>query len=61
MDPSDFVSVSIRPTPRAIDGELPPEAMLAVSAWIACNEATLMDYWDGTIDTIALASRLKRP
>ena len=61
MDPTDLVSVSIRPTPRAIDGELPPAVMQAVSAWIAHNEAALMDYWDGTIDTIALASRLKRP
>jgi hypothetical protein len=61
MDPTDLVSVSIRPTPRAIDGDLPPEVMQAVSAWIACNEEALMNYWDGAIDTIELATRLRRP
>ena len=60
MDPTDLVSVSVRPSPRAIDGELPPEVMQAVAAWIAANEAALMDYWDGAIDTIELASRLRR-
>jgi len=61
MDPTDLVSVSIRPTPRAIDGELSPDVMQAVSVWISGNEAVLMDYWDGTIDTIELAARLTRP
>jgi hypothetical protein len=60
MDPTDLVSVSIRPTPRAIDGELPPEVMQAVSAWIGRNEAALMDYWSGTIDTVELVARLQR-
>jgi hypothetical protein len=60
MDPTDLVSVSFRPTPRAIDGDLPPEVMQAVSAWIADNEAVLLDYWDGAIDTVELASRLRR-
>jgi hypothetical protein len=60
MDPNDLVSVSIRATPRAIDGDLPPEVMPAVSGWIACNEAALMDYWDGAIDKIELASRRDR-
>jgi hypothetical protein len=59
MDPTDPVSVSIRPSPRAIDGELPPEVMQAVSAWIETNEAALIDYWDGAIDTIELANRLR--
>ena len=61
MDPTDLVSVSIRPTPRAIDGELPPDVMRAVSEWISHNEAVLLDYWDGRIDTIELAARLRRP
>jgi hypothetical protein len=61
MDPTDLVSVSIRPTPRAIDGELPPEVMQAVSAWIARNEAALLDNWNGTTDTIELSARLKWP
>jgi hypothetical protein len=61
MDPTDLVSVSIRPSPRAIDGDLPPEIMQAVSVWVAVNENALMDYWDGAIDTIELASRLRRP
>jgi hypothetical protein len=61
MDPTDLVSVSIRPSPRAIDGDLPPEVMQAVSAWIAANEAALIDYWDGAIDTVELVTRLKRP
>jgi hypothetical protein len=61
MDPTDLVSVSIRPSPRAIDGDPPPEVMQAVSPWIERNEAALMDYWDGAIDTIELASRLRPP
>jgi hypothetical protein len=61
MDPTDLVSISIRPTPRAIDGELPPEVMRSVSAWIVRNEAVLLDYWDGRIDTVELATRLGRP
>ncbi len=61
MDPTDLVSVSIRPSPRAIDGQLPPEVMQAVSEWVVTNEAALVDYWNGAIDTIELAARLRRP
>jgi hypothetical protein len=60
MDPNDLVSVSIRPTPHAIDGDLSPDVMHAVSAWIAFNEVVLRDYWDGAIDTVELASRPRR-
>jgi hypothetical protein len=60
MDPTDLVSVSIRPSARAIDGELRQDVMQAVAAWIAANEAVLIDYWDGAIDTVELVSRLRR-
>jgi hypothetical protein len=39
----DAVSVAVRPQPRVIGASLPPADRQAVFAWIALNEAALVD------------------
>jgi len=38
--------VAIRPAPQQVSGNLSPDAMCAVSAWIKLNEAVLVDHWN---------------
>ena len=51
--------MGVRPSPHLIVGELSTEDEHAVGAWIALNEATLVAYWDGDIDTLELVQSLK--
>jgi hypothetical protein len=46
--------------PRVVAGALASEDFAAVGKWIALNLDPLIEYWDGTIDTIELAGRLRR-
>jgi hypothetical protein len=59
MVPDQLASVTIRPEPRLIEGELPNEDLAAVSAWIRLNENILLAYWDGTADTTDLVQGLR--
>ncbi|MBY0336985.1 MAG: DUF4160 domain-containing protein [Acetobacteraceae bacterium] len=59
MSPDELVPVSIRPEPRLIEGDLPPEDLAAVSAWIRLNEEILLAYWDGSADTTDLIRDLR--
>lgn len=52
--------VALRPVPRVVTGALTSEDFAAVRSWIALNMAALIEYWDGTIDTIELAGRLRK-
>jgi hypothetical protein len=58
MDLSNAAVVGIRPTPHMVAGKLDTSDFAAVRAWIALNFQALMDYWDGSIDTIELGARL---
>jgi hypothetical protein len=59
MSPSNTVSVAVRPAPHLVAGQLSATDLRAVSQWIRLNEATIVGYWDGTIDTGELIQRLR--
>jgi hypothetical protein len=56
IDPSHTAVFGVRPIP----GYLPASDQHAVSDWIKLNEAAIIEYWDGVIDTGELLGRLKR-
>ena len=60
MDIGHTAVVGIRPSPRLIQGTLVPADLDLVSQWIRVNEDVLMDFWNETIDSTELASRLKK-
>jgi hypothetical protein len=59
MNVSNTAVVGVRPAPHVIAGRLAPADEQAVSAWIALNEAPIIDYWDGRIDTVQMAQQLR--
>ncbi len=59
MNPADTAVVGVRPVPRIITGRLAADDERAVFRWLSLNEAALVDYWDGQIDTIQLGNRLR--
>jgi hypothetical protein len=60
MDISNTAIVGIRPQPRLLRSQLPAADFEQVAAWIALNEAALLDFWNGEIDTIELGARLRK-
>jgi len=58
MDLDQAAVVVIRPVPKLIEGSLTATDLAAVSEWIGCNDAALIDYWDGSIDTAEFIARL---
>ena len=56
MDVSNTAVVGIRPRPKLLRGQLPAADFQQVAAWIALNEAALLDFWNGKIDTIELGA-----
>jgi len=60
MVPADTAVVGIRSAPALIEGDLTPRDFAAVARWIELNRAALLEFWDGTIDTIELGQRLIR-
>ena len=60
IDIDDMAVVGIRPTPTLIEGSLDAGSLKLVQKWIALNEATLIGYWDGELDTAELLQNLKR-
>jgi hypothetical protein len=59
MNPSNTAVVGVRPSPHMIAGSLSPEDEKVVFQWISMNEAALIKYWEGEIDTIQLGHALK--
>ncbi|MBV8451259.1 MAG: hypothetical protein JOZ29_03180 [Deltaproteobacteria bacterium] len=59
MNPSNTAVVGVRPSPHMITGNLSPDNEKAVFQWISLNEAALLAYWEGEIDTIQLGHALK--
>ena len=47
---SDMISVTVRPTVRAIGVELPTDEMEALTRWIDLNRDVLVKYWTGEIE-----------
>lgn len=60
IDIDDMAVVGIRPTPALIEGPLDAASLKLVQKWIALNEATLIGYWDGDLDTVEMLQRLQR-
>ena len=60
MDPSNLAVVSISPSPRVVHGPLAQSDFASIAAWIALNEAVLIDYGNGTNSTVELAARIRR-
>jgi hypothetical protein len=59
MSIANTAVVSVRPAPRLITGQLSPTDMQIVSDWVQLNETPIISYWNGTIDTATLVSRLR--
>ncbi|HKM70799.1 MAG TPA: hypothetical protein VKG22_06105 [Stellaceae bacterium] len=57
---SNTAVVSVRPTPHVIAGHLSPDDRQAVFEWVSLNNAALVGYWEGRIDTIEMGQLLKR-
>jgi hypothetical protein len=60
MDPGNLAVVAIRPHPHFVAGRLSAADLRLVSQWLALNEAAVPDHWNGVIDGVELAQRLKR-
>jgi len=60
MDVANTAVVGLRPQPSLIKGRLPAPELDLVSRWITLNDAVLLDFWNGAIDTVELASRLRK-
>jgi len=48
--PSEMITVSVRPTVRAVKGTLDPRDLALLMRWIELNEDVLIAYWDGIIE-----------
>jgi hypothetical protein len=59
-DPYNTASVSVRPAPQLVAGQLSPADLRAVSDWIRLNEAVIVGYWDGSIGIAQLIQQLRR-
>jgi hypothetical protein len=59
MLPGGLATVSVRPQPRLVAGNLSPADFDLVSRWIIANEAALVDYWENRISTAELVRRLQ--
>jgi len=55
----EMQSVAIRPAPHLVNGEMKPADFRKLSRWIELNRQTLIDYWEGEIDTKDLINQLK--
>jgi hypothetical protein len=59
MQFDNTASVAVRPHPHIAVGNLSTDDLQAVTQWITINSDTLIDYWNGAIDTLELARRLR--
>jgi len=59
MNPANTAVVAVRPAPRITAGRLSSDDERAVFQWVSLNEAALVAYWDGQIDTIQLGHLLQ--
>lgn len=50
--------VGVRPAPHLVSGRLSGDDREAVFSWLSLNEAALLAYWEGEIDTIQLGQLL---
>lgn len=48
--PSEMLTITVRPTPRLIRGEMNSHEFDLVRRWIELNLGVLIDYWNGVIE-----------
>lgn len=60
IDIEDMAVVGVRPTPTLIEGQLDSASLKQVQQWIALNEAVLIGFWDGELDTVEMLEGLQR-
>ena len=56
----DAAIVVVRPEPRVLHGQVAPDDLRRVIAWIKLNEAVLIDFWEERARTSDLMARLQR-
>jgi hypothetical protein len=59
MNIDNTAAVGVRPAPHLVTGRLSSNDERLVFEWIRLNEATIIAYWDGSIDTAELIQNLK--
>lgn len=53
--------IALRPSVHHVAGpQLPADAMEKIERWVKLNLAAIVAYWDGAIDTVELAAKLKK-
>jgi hypothetical protein len=60
MLPHDTVTVTLPPIQVIPPGGLSASELRSVTDWIVLNEEAIRDHWDGTIDGIQFALRLRK-
>ena len=60
IDIEDMAVVGVRPTPTLIEGQLDSASLRQVQRWTVLNEAVLIGFWDGELDTVEMLEGLKR-
>ena len=59
IDPTNTVTVAVRPAPRLATGDLSRADLRVVAEWIELNRDVILDYWHGRIFTDELLQRIK--
>lgn len=57
--PSQMTSAALHPDVHVVEGNMPPENLALLRRWITLNEAVILQYWEGQIDTIDAIRVLK--
>jgi hypothetical protein len=60
IDIGQTAVVGIRPSPRLIEENLASADLELVSQWIRANEEASIDFWNETIDSVELGTRLRK-
>jgi hypothetical protein len=60
MDVEGLASVSVRPKPELMAGDLSSADLKAVQAWITLNRDALIGYWEGELGTVEFVQALKK-
>jgi hypothetical protein len=55
-----MISVGIRPDVHVIEGKMNASDLALLRTWIEANRQTLIDYWEGQIDTVDAMARLRK-
>jgi hypothetical protein len=60
MVASNTAVVGVCPVPHLVEGALKPRDQVLVYVWAAQNQAALVDYWNGAINSAEFLQRLRQ-